>query len=259
MRNKYLSKYTFILTLFFCLSISYGESIARIMKSEGLVYIKRLGMQTYAEVAQAGGSINNGDAIKVGEYGFAAVIFLDDRSVVKIKANSQFEFMDTRNTRSLNIEFGTILNKIEKENRNKTFRVVSPVSVASVKGTEFSAMIDPSGVDQFVGKEGLFDVFNSVSGQTVSVGPGQKALSGSTGSLMQAPASPSDYPIDPELEDVIQNNQPPSKRVDPSQPSAEPQKFDSQNQNNNLNDNDSGRPESENSSNNNDHNTQYQY
>ena len=252
MRNKYLSKYTFILTLFFCLSISYGESIARIMKSEGLVYIKRLGMQTYAEVAQAGGSINNGDAIKVGEYGFAAVIFLDDRSVVKIKANSQFEFMDTRNTRSLNIEFGTILNKIEKENRNKAFRVVSPVSVASVKGTEFSAMIDPSGVDQFVGKEGLFDVFNSVSGQTVSVGPGQKALSGSTGSLMQAPASPSDYPKDPELEDVIQNNQPPSKRVDPTQPSAEPQKFDSQSQNDNINDSDSGQPESENRSNNND-------
>ena len=152
MRNKYLSKYTFILTLLFCLSISYGESVARIMKSEGLVYIKRLGMQTYAEVAQAGGSINNGDAIKVGEYGFAAVIFLDDRSVVKIKANSQFEFMDTRNTRSLNIEFGTILNKIEKENRNKAFRVVSPVSVASVKGTEFSAMIDPSGVDPVVWK-----------------------------------------------------------------------------------------------------------
>ena len=172
--------------------------------------------------------------------------------MVKIKADSQFEFMDTRNTRSLNIEFGTILNKIEKENREKTFRVVSPVSVASVKGTEFSAMIDPSGVDQFVGKEGLFDVFNSVSGQTVSVGPGQKALSGSTGSFMQAPASPSDNTKDPELEDVIQNNQPPSKRVDPTQPSAEPQKFDSQSQNDNINDSDSGQPESENRSNNND-------
>ena len=86
----------------------------------------------------------------------------------------------------------------------------------------------------------------------VSVGPGQKALSGSTGSLMQAPASPSDYPKDPELEDVIQNNQPPSKRVDPSQPSAEPQQFDSQSQNDNINDSDSGQPESENRSNNND-------
>ena len=250
MRNTQLSKYLLISIIIFICSIVKGESVARIMKAEGLVYIKRLGMQTYAEAAQVGAAINNGDAIKVGEYGFAAVIFLDDRSVVKIKADSQFEFMDTRNTRSLNIEFGTILNKIEKENRNKTFRVVSPVSVASVKGTEFSAMIDPSGVDQFVGKEGLFDVFNSVSGQTVSVGPGQKALSGSTGSLMQAPASPSDYPKDPELEDIIQDNKPPSKRVDPSQSVPEPQNFESPDADNKINSNDGNQSDTENRNNN---------
>ena len=250
MRNTQLSKYLLISIIIFICSIVKGESVARIMKAEGLVYIKRLGMQTYAEAAQIGAAINNGDAIKVGEYGFAAVIFLDDRSVVKIKADSQFEFMDTRNTRSLNIEFGTILNKIEKENRNKTFRVVSPVSVASVKGTEFSAMIDPSGVDQFVGKEGLFDVFNSVSGQTVSVGPGQKALSGSTGSLMQAPASPSDYPKDPELEDIIQDNKPPSKRVDPSQSVPEPQNFESPDADNKINSNDGNQSDTENRNNN---------
>ena len=234
MRNKRINIYKIIIVTLFCYSFNFGESIARIIKAEGVVYIKRLGMQTYAEVAQIGGSINNGDAIKVGDYGFAAVIFLDDRSVVKIKPNSQFEFMDTRNTRSLNIEFGTILNKIETENRNKTFRVVSPVSVASVKGTEFAAMINPSGVDQFIGKEGLFDVFNSVSGQTVSVGPGQKALSGSTGSLMQAPASPSEYPKDPELENIVEDKNPPSERNDPSESSTETQKTESPKDQNNV-------------------------
>ena len=77
-------------------------------------------MQTYNEIAQVGGSINNGDAVKVGDYGYAALIFIDDRSVVKIKPNSQFQIMDTKNTRSVNIEFGTILNKIEKEiSKNK--------------------------------------------------------------------------------------------------------------------------------------------
>ena len=234
MRNKRINIYKIIIVTLCCCSFTFGESIARIVKAEGVVYIKRLGMQTYAEVAQIGGSINNGDAIKVGDYGFAAVIFLDDRSVVKIKPNSQFEFMDTRNTRSLNIEFGTILNKIETENRNKTFRVVSPVSVASVKGTEFAAMISPSGVDQFIGKEGLFDVFNSVSGQTVSVGPGQKALSGSSGSLMQAPASPSEYPQDPELENIIEEKKPPSEKTDSSEPSNETQKTESPKDQNNV-------------------------
>ena len=201
-----------IIFIVFSFNSTWGESVARLIKAEGVVYLKRLGMQTYSEVAQLGTSINNGDAIKVGDYGFAALIFIDDRSVVKIKPNSQFEIMDTKNTRSVNIEFGTILNKIEKENRTKTFRVVSPVSVASVKGTEFAAMINPSGVDQFIGKEGLFDVFNSVSGQTVSVGPGQKALSGSSGSLMQAPANANEYPKDPELEQNIDESKKPSER-----------------------------------------------
>ena len=234
MRNKNLNIYKLIISILFCYSSAFSESIAKIIKAEGLVYIKRLGMQTYSEVAQIGGSINNGDAIKVGNYGFAAIIFIDDRSVVKIKPNSQFEFMDTKNTRSLNIEFGTILNKIETENRNKTFRVVSPVSVASVKGTEFAAMINPSGVDQFIGKEGLFDVFNSVSGQTVSVGPGQKALSGSSGSLMQAPASPSEYPQDPEIENVLDDSKPPSNRNESSKSIDETQTIESiKEQNNN--------------------------
>ena len=251
MRNKSKSIYLLVtITIMIC-SLVQGESIARIMKAEGLVFVKRLGMNSYDEPGQIGAAINNGDAIKVGEYGFAAVIFLDDRSVVKIKSDSQFEFMDTKNTRSLNIEFGTILNKIEKENRNKTFRVVSPVSVASVKGTEFSAMIDPSGVDQFVGKEGLFEVFNSVSGQTVSVGPGQKALSGSTGSLMQAPATPADYPKDPELEDIMDNTKPPSKRVDPSDSPSETQKFETPDANNKSNDNNSKSSETDNRNNNN--------
>ena len=212
MRKHNRTFYKVILLSLYFINISFGESVARLIKSEGVVYLKRMGMQTYSEVAQVGASINNGDAIKVGDYGFAALIFIDDRSVVKVKPNSQFEIMDTKNTRSVNIEFGTILNKIEKENRTKTFRVVSPVSVASVKGTEFAAMINPSGVDQFIGKEGLFDVFNSVSGQTVSVGPGQKALSGSTGSLMQAPASPNEYPQDPELELETQERKKPSER-----------------------------------------------
>ena len=63
MRNSKLSIYIYIVTIIFTFSFTYGESIARIMKAEGLVYVKRLGMQTYAEVAQIGGSINNGDAI----------------------------------------------------------------------------------------------------------------------------------------------------------------------------------------------------
>ena len=44
------------------------------------------------------------------------------------------------------------------------------------------------------------------------VGPGQKALSGSSGSLMQAPAGPNEYPKDPELEQNLEEKKKPSER-----------------------------------------------
>ena len=83
MRKHNRSLYKIILFTLFFMNISFGESVARLIKSEGVVYLKRMGMQTYSEVAQVGASINNGDAVKVGDYGFAALIFIDDRSNFK--------------------------------------------------------------------------------------------------------------------------------------------------------------------------------
>jgi hypothetical protein len=194
-----------------------AETIARVMKSSGEVFLKRLGKQIFDEAVSPGAAINNGDAIKVGSTGFAVVIFLDDRSVVKLRENTQFQFTDTKNTRSLNIEFGTILNDVKREGRTKTFRVETPVSVASVKGTKFAAVVDPSGVDQFYGQEGEFQVFNTVSGQTVTVGPGQKAISNAMGNLIQAPASPEEYPEDPAPEEMVPEEEPPVEEEIPEE------------------------------------------
>jgi len=180
--------------------------IARLVKAEGQVFLKRLGMNTFSESAKAGVAILNGDQIKVGGTGFAAVIYIDDRSVIKIKENSKFSFMDSQNTRTIDLEHGTILNNIKKERRSKSFRIQTPVSVASVKGTEFAAIISQTGVEQFICKEGSFEVLNMISGQTVNVGPGQKAFSNATGDLVQAVASPKDYPADPEIEELLESD-----------------------------------------------------
>ena len=156
-----------------------------------------------------GQAISNGDAIRVGEASFAVVIFLDDKSVVKIRENTDFQFVETSNTRSLIIDQGTTLHNVNKENRKKTYRVETPVSVASVKGTEFSSFHDAvSGVDKFVGKSGNFEVFNSISGATVNVGPGQKAVSNALGQLIPAPAEPGDFPEDPDGESSPEQNEP---------------------------------------------------
>ena len=166
-----------------------GEIIARLVKVDGNVYLKRLGMSTFSERAKIGLPISNGDEIKVGERSFGAIIYIDDRSVIKIRENTKFAFMDTRNSRTVELEYGTLLNDVKKENRTKTYRIQTPVSVASVKGTQFAAIVSQSGVDQFICKEGLFEVLNMVSGEVVNVGAGQKAVSNSSGNLVQAPSS----------------------------------------------------------------------
>jgi hypothetical protein len=178
-----------------------ADVIARLIKVEGNVYFKRMGMETFSEKAKVGAAILNGDAIKVGETGFGAIIYLDDRTVLKIRENTKFSFMETQNTRTVDLTHGTLLNTVNSERRTKSFRIQTPVSVASVKGTQFAAIVSQTGVDQFIGKEGLFEVLNMISGETVSVGPGQKAISNATGNLVQAPASPEDYPDDPEVEE----------------------------------------------------------
>jgi len=188
-----------IIFILFTITICSGETIGRVMKASGEVLIKPIGSGTYSVSVKLGQAISNGDAIRVGEASFAVVIFLDDKSVVKIKENTDFQFVETSNTRSLIIEQGTTLHNVNSNDRKKDYRVETPVSVASVKGTEFSAFHDAvAGVDKFVGKSGNFDVFNSISGMTVNVGAGQKAVSNAMGQLIPAPAEPGDYPEDPE-------------------------------------------------------------
>ena len=200
MAMSYMKKISIIYILFI-VSICSAETIGRVMKANGEVLIKPIGSGTYSVGVKPGQAVSNGDAIRVGEASFAVVIFLDDKSVVKIRENTDFQFVETSNTRSLIIEQGTTLHNVNSKDRKKAYRVETPVSVASVKGTQFSAFHDAvAGIDKFVGKTGNFDVFNTISGMTVNVGAGQKAVSNALGQLIPAPAEPGDYPEDPDGE-----------------------------------------------------------
>ena len=200
--------------IFLYSSLLSAETIGRVMKASGQVLIKPIGGASYSVEVKPGQSVSNGDAIRVGEGSFAVVIFLDDKSVVKVRENTDFQFVETSNTRSLIIDQGTTLHNVNKEGRQKAYRVETPVSVASVKGTEFSAFHDAvAGIDKFVGKTGNFDVFNTISGMTVNVGAGQKAVSNALGQLIPAPALPGDFPEDPDGESNDQQQEEPQEEL----------------------------------------------
>ena len=230
MRISIIKKYLIIIFLSIATVLS-AEIIGRVMKSNGVVLIKPVGGGTYSVNVKPGQAVSNGDALRVGEGSFAVVIYLDDKSVIKVRENTDFQFIDSQNTRVIRVEQGTTLHNVTTEGRNKPYRVETPVSVASVKGTEFSASHDPiAGVDLFVGKSGNFDVFNTISGMTVNVGPGQKAVSNVLGQLIPAPAQPGDYPEDPEGEspDEPQEEQEEPEAPDDTQDQQEQRQQDTQ-------------------------------
>ena len=72
-------------TVVFLISQLHGDVIARLIKAEGNVHFKRLGMNSFLEKAKPGAAIRNGDEIKVGDPGFGAIMYLDDRTILKIK------------------------------------------------------------------------------------------------------------------------------------------------------------------------------
>ena len=122
-----------------------SDVIARLIKVEGNVYFKRLGMETFSEKAKPGSAIVNGDQINVGVKGYAAVIYIDDRSIIKIKENTKFSFMDSPNTRTIDLVYGTLLNKVNNEKRIKTLQgdVDMPLSKISTPSAILWGKHDP--------------------------------------------------------------------------------------------------------------------
>ena len=190
--------FSLIIIPFLMNQIQAAEEVAKVAKARGQVQIKHQADVDFSSL-KAGQSVFDGDVIKVGGVGFCIIVFLDDKSILKIRESSQFQFMETANTRTINIDFGKVLADVKKDKR-KDFRIETPVSVASVKGTQFWTVSNKMGFDKFYGLEGEVEVFNTISGQFQSLGPGQMTLSTATGQLVTSPASPEELPDDPDDE-----------------------------------------------------------
>jgi len=191
--------FSLIIIPFLMNQIQAAEEVAKVAKARGQVQIKHQADVDFSSL-KAGQSVFDGDVIKVGGVGFCIIVFLDDKSILKIRESSQFQFMETANTRTINIDFGKVLADVKKDKR-KDFRIETPVSVASVKGTQFWTVSNKMGFDKFYGLEGEVEVFNTISGQFQSLGPGQMTLSTATGQLVTSPASPEEVPDDPDNEE----------------------------------------------------------
>ncbi len=181
--------------------------IAVTIKVSGTVDIEQSGSSGLSAL-KPGTILSDGDRIITGKNGFAALIYIDDKSLLKIKENTEIILKGSRTVGSIskevNIEFGT-LRAILSNQQMGTFVLKSPTSVASVKGTDFWMISDPVTGDILIGLEGLVNLTNLISGESSNVGAGTTGTSTPDGSVETSETNPDNIPVDPDEGDTPTN------------------------------------------------------
>ncbi len=187
---------------------------ATVLKATGTVFVKPSGENEFNVTAEMGMGLHIGDAIMTAEDGFVAVIFTKDKSLVKIRKNSEVAIREEYSVRTVKISSGRVLASITPGVRG-AFRIETPTSVASVKGTKFWSVVSSQYGDRFYGVEGNVNVLNLITGVESGMGPGQMIISTPQGQLINLPIEESDMPRD------IDEEAPAPKEAEPIQPEEE--------------------------------------
>ena len=167
------------LLLFISVSLVWGaEKIAFTTKVSGQVNLVNLQEQTVP--LKRGTVINAGEQIVSLSDGLAVIMFIDDKSLLRVQRNTTLTISGERSataiSKQIDMQFGKLRAQIS-EQRQGAFVISTPTSVASVKGTDFWATSDPVLGDIFLGIEGFIEVENLISGEVIEVGGGQMGTS----------------------------------------------------------------------------------
>ena len=187
-----------ILLFTFIFSVALPNKIAVATKVKGPVEIMPIGKKGFSDL-EPGMILSDGDKIRTGPSGFTAIIFIDDKSTLKVKDNSEVVITGKRTAASIskkiNMDEGTIRATVKKQNTD--FVIQTPTSVASVKGTDFWLVSDPETGDQIIGIEGIVGLVNNETGQEIDVSEGMSGLSTPDGNVGLTETDPSSIPDDP--------------------------------------------------------------
>jgi len=202
-------KFLLVILLFNLNQTMFAQRIAIATKSLGSVEIEKKEKPGFIKL-KAGTILNDGDRIRTGSDGFALVIFIDDKSQLKIKEESEVTISGKKiaSTISKNIRMdnGTVRAQVNKQRKGE-FVIQSTTSVASVKGTDFWFIANSEEGDMLIGIEGIVDLFNVVSGLNVDVTAGNTGTSDDSGNLDVDLTNQNTVPDDPSDTEEESGNQ----------------------------------------------------
>jgi len=198
-------KNIFIIFFVLIFSISFSkETLGLVTKSKGKVQYQKFDSNKFTSNIQKGLGLYGDDQIRTGDNGFSIYRYLDDASSIKILKNSEVIIqgrVDSRKiTKNVEVTNGLLNFNIDQQN-DGYFTVVTPTSVATVKGTEFWLICNGVEGDKFLGVEGSVEVKNIESGQKVVLNENSTVVSTSNGSIITQTMTTEDFEQVDDLED----------------------------------------------------------
>lgn len=160
-----MKRFTYIslilLVLFLFTAALQAGPVAIVVKARGNVHMV-FGSSSKKIAVKTGTRLYSGSKIITQSRSFAAIKFLDDGSLVRIRPNSSCTVEAKKQKSSffknLFLEVGTIFSQIVKQ--KGVFRITTPTSVASVKGTAFWTKQEFKGGTYYYGEEGVVELSN---------------------------------------------------------------------------------------------------
>jgi len=203
-----MKKLHLLIVIIFLLILSIqawsADKIALTLKARGDTRLKRADEEKFKSNIKPGTSLFNEDHLKTGKDGYAVLVFLDDKSQIKIRENSEMVIAGTRTTEAISkrisMQFGTLKAEVSPQRKGE-FIIATPTSVASVKGTVFWFISDPVMGDQIFGESGTVSLTNNESGAVVVVGANETGTSTPDGQTNVEPTQEGDAPADEEDEE----------------------------------------------------------
>ena len=178
--------YTFCLSLLLSgAMLAAGNSVAVTIKVAGDSDLLRAESTGYLMIKK-GERLNLGDQIRTGSNGTVALVFQDDMSQLKIRPDTEVIIGGRRTGRDVEKMLELPLGRlwVEVTRSDTEFRIATPTSVASVKGTSFWVVVDEVGSTTIVTNEGTVNLHNTQSGETADIEPGITGVSRSSGEVL---------------------------------------------------------------------------
>jgi hypothetical protein len=121
---------------------------------------------------KTGDRLNSGDRIRTGEGSLVAIVFTDDKSMMKIRSYSDVTIKTkqtpTNVSKRVFAQFGELWFKV-KSGGNQ-FALETPTGIAAVKGTEFYAVVDKDGNTRIIGIEGIVELITQAGRALLNAG-----------------------------------------------------------------------------------------